>query len=136
MQRGDCIAHLLARADGDANAAVAAGIAGAVAHEHAGRAHAANKSACRAPMSTRTKLARLGQRRIPAASSAASNSARAAKHFVDVPVEIGCVFECGGQAGERERVDAVGREHAANPAHQFDGPGEHAEAQAGEAIGF
>ena len=35
--------HLLARADGDAHAAIAAGIVGAVAHQHAGGAHAADE---------------------------------------------------------------------------------------------
>ena len=43
VERHNGLLHLLARSDGDAHAAIAAWIAGAVAHQHARRAHEAHK---------------------------------------------------------------------------------------------
>ena len=136
VESGHRLLHLLARSDGDAHAAVAAGIAGAVAHQHARRAHQAHK--------LRMLRADLDEDEICAAGPAANSGCiergfklRArGKHFADVPVEIGRVFKRRRQAGQRQRVHAVGRKHAANPAHQFDRPGQQAEAQTGESVGF
>ena len=81
-------------------------------------------------------MARLGQRRTPASIESGFELRARREHFADVPVEIGRVFERGRQAGQGQRVHAVGREHAAHPAHQLDRAGEQAEAQAGKSVGL
>ena len=136
VESSDGVAHLLARADGDAHAAIAAGIAGAVANQHAGGAHAADE--------LRMLRADVDENEVGAARPAADLSGvecglelgSRCEDFAHVPIEIRCVFKRGWQARERERVDAVGREHAAHPAHQICRAREHAETQTGEPIGF
>ena len=57
-------------------------------------------------------------------------------HFAGVPVEIGNVSESGHEAGQSQRIHAVGREHAPHPAQQFHGAGEQSDAQAGKTVSF
>ena len=58
------------------------------------------------------------------------------KDFADVPVEIDRVFERGRKTGKRQRIDAIGRQHAADPAQQIDWTGKNANAQTCESVGF
>jgi hypothetical protein len=104
----DGLLHLLARPDGDADAAIAAWIVGAIANKHARSTHEAHKLAHAGPMSTRMKLARLGQRRRPAASSGFEipRAPRALRRHTNRDT---LCLQARGQAGEGERVDAVRR---------------------------
>jgi hypothetical protein len=86
------------RPHGDAHAAVAARIAGAVAHQYSAmRFIAAQKAAVFGPMSASTKLASLGQYRIFSASNAETSSARAASTSPTYQSEISVSRNAAGR---------------------------------------
>ena len=112
--------HLLTRADGDAHAAVAAGIVGAIADEDFGDAHVTDEFRV---LRTDLDQHEVGMTGPPADSFSVEGDfeiSAGCKNFARVPLEIGCVFDCRGETGQGERVHTVGREDAANPVHQLD----------------
>src|SRR5580698_6878044 len=104
----DGIVHLLAGSYGNADTAVAAGVAGTVANENAVFAHEAYKLGM---LGTNLNQDEIGMA-WPAADARSVErsfelSARR-NNFACIPLDISSIFKSWRQTGKREGVDAVG----------------------------
>src|ERR1035437_9804178 len=136
VERDGSLTHLLARSDGDAHAAVAAWIVGPVPYEHTGGLPSHDKFGVLSADFNEDKV-RFAEPATNFGSIQRLFKLRSCgQDFADVPIQICRVVEGGRQAGQRQGVHAIRREHATDPAHVFHGASEYAYAQTRKAVGF
>src|ERR1035437_9884496 len=91
IERYNSLLHLFARADGDAHTAVAAGVVGAVAHQHTGCVHPAHKLGVRRTDFNEDEVGATGPAAYAGRIERLFELRTRGQYLTDVPIQIGSI---------------------------------------------